>query len=62
MKTFMIVLFTNITVICLLWLIGFSICKKYIKKEPLQGSCYTLILSWIVFIIILIELCLNFIE
>ena len=62
MKTFMIVLFTNITMVCLLWLIGFPIYKKYIKKEPLQDSYYTLILSWIVFIMILIEICLNFIE
>lgn len=62
MKTFIIILFVDVTMVWLLWLIGFPFYKKRIKKEPLQGSCYTLVLSWTAFIVILINLCLNFIE
>ena len=36
----MIILFAIATLIWLLWLIGFPIYKKCIKKEPLWNSCY----------------------
>ena len=44
MKTFMIILFVIVAVVWLLWLIGFPIYKKCIKKEPLWCSCYALVL------------------
>ena len=61
METFMTILFAIVTVVWLLWLIGFPIYKKYIKK-PLWGSCYTLVLCCITLVINLINLCLKFIE
>mgnify|MGYP004606096093 FL=1 len=62
MKTFMIISFVFIAVVWLLWLIGFPIYKECIKKEPLCGSCYTLVLCCMAFIINLINLCLKFIK
>lgn len=62
MKTFMIILFVFISVVWLLWLIGFPIYKDCIKKEPLCGSCYALVLCCMVLIMNLINLCLKFIK
>lgn len=62
MKTFMIILFAIATVIWLLWLIGFPIYKKCIKKEPLWSSCYTLVLCCMALVINLINLCLKLIK
>ena len=62
MKTFMIILFVFISVVWLLWLIGFPIYKDCIKKEPLWGSCYALVLCCIALIMNLINLCLKFIK
>jgi hypothetical protein len=62
MKTFMIILFVIVTVVWLLWLIGFPIYKKYIKKEPLWCSCYEFVLCCMAVIINLINLCLKFIK
>lgn len=62
MKTFMTILFVIVVVTWLLWLIGFPIYKKYIEKEPLWGSCYTLVLCCMALVINLINLCLKFIK
>lgn len=62
MKTFMIILFVFISVVWLLWLIGFPIYKDCIKKEPLWGSCYALVLCCMALIMNLINLCLKFIK
>ena len=62
MKTFMIILFVFIFVVWLLWLIGFPIYKDCIKKEPLWGSCYALVLCCMALIMNLINLCLKFIK
>jgi hypothetical protein len=62
MKTFMIILFVFISVVWLLWLIGFPIYKDCIKKEPLCGSCYALVLCCIALIMNLINLYLKLIK
>lgn len=62
MKTFVIILFVIVTVVWLLWLIGFPIYKKCIKKEPVWSSCYTLVLCFMALIINLINLCLKSIK
>lgn len=62
MKTFMIILFVIVAVAWLLWLIGFSIYKKCIKKEPLWSSCYALVLCCMALVINLINLCLKFVK
>lgn len=62
MKLFMIVLFMIVTVVWLLWLIGFPIYKKCIKKESLWCSCYVLVLCFMTVIINLVNLCLKLIK
>lgn len=62
MKLFMIVLFMIVSVMWLLWLIGFPIYKKCIKKEPVWSSCYALVLCFMAVIISLIDLCLRLIK
>lgn len=62
MKTFMIILFVIVAVAWLLWLIGFPIYKKCIKKEPLWNSCYALVLCCMALVINLINLCLKFVK
>lgn len=62
MKLFMIILFEIVAVVWLLWLIGFPIYKKCIKKEPLWCSCYVLVLCCMAVIINLIVLCLKLIK
>lgn len=62
MKTLMIILFVIVAVVWLLWLIGFPIYKKCIKKEPVWDSCYTLVLCCMALIINLINLYLKLIK
>lgn len=49
MKNFMIILFVAVGIGWLLWLIGFPIYKKCIRKEPVWSSCYALVLACLAF-------------
>lgn len=62
MKTFMIILFIVAAAMWLLWLIGFPIYKKCIKKESLWCSCYALVLCCIALVVNIINLCFKLIK
>ncbi len=62
MKTFMIILFIVAAAMWLLWLIGFQIYKKCIKKESLWCSCYALVLCCIALVVNIINLCFKLIK
>lgn len=62
MNTFMIILFIVVAMMWLLWLIGFPIYKKCIKKESLWGSYYALVLCCIALVLNIINLCFKLIK
>lgn len=62
MKNFIIILFVAVGIGWLLWLIGFPIYKKCIRKEPVWSSCYILVLACLAFFVNLINLCLQLVK